>query len=88
MHRRGFLVLLATVSCKQKTLACTDVSELSPEDAQMRVTTGYTDIASDPTKTCIKCQQFIPAEEGCGTCKVLRGPIHPHGSCKAYTLKG
>jgi hypothetical protein len=87
MRRRGFLVLLATASCKPKPFACTDVAGLSADDAQARVTLGYSDSAANPNKTCIKCQQFIATAEGCGSCKVLKGPIHPSGTCKVYALK-
>ncbi len=86
MKRRDFLVLLATVSCK-KPFACTDVSTISPEEAQNRITLAYSDVAPDPRKTCSNCQQFIPADQGCGACKVLKGPIHPNGSCKVHVLK-
>jgi hypothetical protein len=89
MNRRGFLVLLATastVSCK-KPFLCTDTSKLSPEEAQNRITLGYADTATDPKKTCANCQQYVPSDDGCGGCKILKGPIHPNGSCKVHALR-
>lgn len=86
MKRREFLVLLATVSCK-KPFACTDVSKLPPDEVQNRITLGYTDVAPDARKTCSNCQQFVPANEGCGACKILKGPIHPNGWCKSHALR-
>ena len=87
MRRRGFLFLLATVSCKSKAFTCTDVSKLSADEAQQRIALGYTDVTTDQKKTCANCQQYVAADEGCGTCKLLKGPIHPNGSCKVYALK-
>jgi hypothetical protein len=95
------LVLLATVSCTKKQFACMDVTGLSADEAQARMTLAYTDSSTDPKKTCATCQQFVEgvpargassppwleAKEGCGTCKLLKGPIHPNGNCKSFALK-
>lgn len=69
------------VSCK-KQFTC-----LTTEDAQNRAALAYSDVSADATKTCDHCQQFVPGEEDCGTCKILKGPIHPKGSCKSFSLK-
>jgi hypothetical protein len=39
---------------------------------------------------CDTCMQFVPgAKPGAnGTCKVVDGPISPHGWCIAYVKKG
>jgi hypothetical protein len=67
---------------------CTDTSSLAPADLQVRTTLAYADVSLEPGKFCNACQQFLPgAPAACGTCKVLRGPINPNGSCKAFAPK-
>jgi len=70
-------------------LSCADTTGLSPGDVQIRATLAYTDISTEPGKTCAKCQQFVapPTEGSCGTCKVLKGPINPSGNCKSFVAK-
>ena len=88
MERRQFLLVLATVSCSKKQFTCTDVTGLTPDDIQARTTLAYSDFSTDVKKTCATCQQFVEAnKEGCGTCKILKGPVHPNGSCKSFALK-
>jgi hypothetical protein len=68
--------------------SCTDTSALSAADLQVRTTLVYADVSVEPGKVCNACQQFLPgAPDACGTCKILRGPISPYGSCKAYAPK-
>ena len=87
----GVLVVVGAGACskpQQKALACSDTSGLSAADAQVRASLAYADIAPDPTKMCVSCQQFLPgAPDACGTCKVLRGPVSPAGNCKAFAPK-
>ena len=46
--------------------------------------------APTPEKACTRCNQWVgPAERSsCGSCKLLKGPIHPNGTCKAFAAKG
>jgi hypothetical protein len=65
--------------------SCTDTSSLSASDVQVRTTLAYADMPAEPGKACVACQQFLPGPpDACGTCKILRGPISPNGSCKAF----
>lgn len=70
-------------------LACTDVSALAEPDKAMRTTLNYQDRAADPAKTCKACQLYVEATEPgkCGGCQVLKGPIHPMGSCNSWVAK-
>jgi hypothetical protein len=69
-------------------LSCADTTSLSAPDAQIRTQLVYVDNSPDPAKSCDKCQQFLPAApETCGACKVLKGPINPHGNCKSFLAK-
>ena len=87
--RRSLLVLAAaalTEACKGSEFSCTDTSGLSPDDVLTRTNVLYVDRATDKSKKCEKCSHFIAAKD-CGTCKLVKGPIHPEGSCKAFVLK-
>jgi hypothetical protein len=79
-------VVGASACSKPKAqLACTEPGTLSAADAQVRVSLFYVDVAPDPTKMCVSCQQFLPGpQDACGTCKVLRGSINPAGYCRAF----
>jgi hypothetical protein len=88
----GVLAVAGGVGCsKEKRLVCTDTSGLAPADLELRMapTVAYSEPAADPAKPCDRCQQFIapPAPNACGTCKVVKGPIHPKGGCKLFVAK-
>jgi hypothetical protein len=69
--------------------ACTDVTGLSPEDASARTTLAYAEPTTNLMKSCSSCQQYLgpPDGRGCGSCRVLKGPVHPAGTCKAFAPK-
>jgi hypothetical protein len=81
----GALVVLAGCH-KRVDLTCTNTAGLAADDVTVRQKLAYTDLANDPKKACASCAQFVsPTEDDhCGGCKIIRGPIHPAGSCKAY----
>lgn len=67
---------------------CNDVSSLSPEDAKARADQAYLEAGADRTRLCDLCQQWEPGPEGaCGTCKVIKGPINPKGTCNLFAKK-
>lgn len=89
----GALLTLAGASalgCRKREFTCVDTSALSAVDAKLRSDSEYVDRSPDPKKVCATCVQYIePKESGtCGGCKVLKGPFHPDGYCKAYGAKG
>ena len=49
----------------------------------------YTDAGAVEGKDCDDCSQFVPgsAPADFGTCRIVEGPIHPHGHCLAFTPK-
>jgi hypothetical protein len=49
----------------------------------------YTDAGAVEGKDCDDCSQFVPgpAPADFGTCRIVDGPIHPHGHCLAFTPK-
>ena len=84
--------IAGSAACKKdppKPFACTDTSGLTEEEKRARATLIYVDRSPDATKTCATCQQFVPSPIAgrCGTCKVLKGPVHPDGTCKVFSAK-
>jgi hypothetical protein len=80
---------IAACSKDQKPFTCTDTTGLTPDELAARKALEYVDTAPDPNKDCSKCQQYVAAAEAgkCGTCKVMKGPVHPRGYCKAFAAK-
>jgi hypothetical protein len=99
MPRRDALRHLAVVSLSalapaglvacSKRPSCTDVSGLTTDEATQRnVTASYSDEALDAAKRCALCAQFVPGPpKSCGSCKVVKGPINPDGTCKLFVAK-
>ena|SRR6187402_3525662 len=72
-----------------RSLQCSDLSGLSPEDVKLRSeTAGYVELSPDVTKRCDACLQFTAgAPDACGSCKLVKGPINPVGTCKLFAPK-
>jgi hypothetical protein len=69
-------------------LTCLDTTGLSPADISTRTSLSYVDKSTDPAKHCSLCQLYTAAAPGaCGGCTVVKGPIHPEGSCTAFVKK-
>ena len=49
----------------------------------------YVDVGQSPGKDCDDCLQFVPGAkpDASGTCKIVEGPISPHGHCIAFSPK-
>lgn len=81
-------VLTACGGKKSSELDCTDTSGLSGPDLTMRNTLKYVDRSPDPQKLCSNCMFFNPpAQQGCGGCKLIKGPINPKGYCTSWAAK-
>jgi hypothetical protein len=90
----GVISAFGAIGCgkeKRAALSCTDTGGLAPDALALRTSpaVAYVDRATEPGKSCAQCQQFVPAPSAdvCGTCKVLKGPINPNGSCKLFVVK-
>jgi len=77
------LALIAGAGCKKSPPATCPPSSLTEDDLHVRAVLGYVDSSVDPAKTCAKCQQYEPADP-CGSCKVVKGAIHPNGYCRVF----
>jgi hypothetical protein len=79
--------LAFAAACKKSPPAsCGDTSGLSAGDVAARTSLGYTDRSLDAAQQCVKCRQYVPAadSDACGSCKIMKGPVHPHGTCRAF----
>lgn len=70
----------------EKADPCTDLTDLSESQIQLRDTYGYVDKSDDPDMICKVCEFWTePAAGGfCGGCTLMAGPIHPAGTCDSY----
>jgi hypothetical protein len=83
----GSAAALACGACRgnDEPFTCVDITGLASEDVIARATLAYVDESKEKGKACSNCQQYLaPSKQGCATCKVLKGPIHPKGYCKSY----
>jgi hypothetical protein len=79
--------LAFAAACKKGAPAsCNDKSGLTPADVSAREALAYVDRSTDMTQLCVKCRQYLPgpASDACGSCKIMKGPIHPNGTCRAF----
>jgi len=98
LDRRRFLAQLgalavlgagagAVAGCGGKTAdPCSDLTGLSPQDQQTRVTYGYRSQTLIEAKRCDNCN-FWKAPTGaapCGSCTLVKRPIAPAGYCNSW----
>lgn len=86
------LAVLGAAACSKSAPAapvCTDTTGLAATDVAIRTSLSYADLSPEVGKSCISCQQFLPAAKAgtCGGCKVVKGPISPAGYCKSFAPK-
>ncbi|MDB4971878.1 MAG: hypothetical protein JWN48_219 [Myxococcaceae bacterium] len=99
ISRRATLGLLAATplwasvlsACGKKTEpdSCQDVSALNDADKAARSALQYTDRGPEAQRVCSVCTYYVapkdPAE--CGSCKLIKGPVHPKGYCSGFAAK-
>src|SRR4051812_26822424 len=83
VYSASTLALIAGVGCKKSAPATCPTSSLTPDELHVRTVLRYVDASPDATKTCAKCQQYVPGDP-CGGCKVVKGTIHPDGYCRVF----
>jgi len=84
------IVALTALACeKHEPASCTSTMGLTQDEIKTRNSLGYHDRSVDPKKHCIDCQQYVAPSsiDQCGGCKVLKGPVHPRGSCNVFAPK-
>lgn len=67
---------------------CSDLTGLSAQDRQTRVTYGYRSATLIEAKRCDNCNFWkSPAGGGtCGSCTLVKGPIAPGGYCNSWAV--
>lgn len=97
--KRALMVLGAAViapsalaGCGSKEeggFSCQNTSGLSPAELSTRQSQAYTDSSPHADKRCDNCRFFQAGQpNACGTCQVIRGPIHPQGYCNLWAAQG
>ena len=68
---------------------CNDLSGPTEAELATRTTFKYEKRSSDPEKLCKTCNFWQPSKDDalCGTCTLVKGPIHPLGSCMSWAEK-
>jgi hypothetical protein len=77
-------------ACRHKTsnLSCLDTTALASNDVVARGALGYMDRSPDSVHSCANCNHFTTAgTDRCGSCRLIRGPIHPDGWCRVWVVK-
>src|SRR4051812_25149271 len=66
--------------------SCNDLSGLGEPEKMSRSALQYVDRSLQADKHCRDCNLFRPPPEvsQCGSCQVVKGPIHPNGYCTAW----
>jgi len=65
-------------------LVCTDVTGLTDGEKTLRTAFQYVEKSKNANKVCSDCMQFTSVPGGCGSCKVVKGPINPAGNCASW----
>jgi len=84
----GLLAAATFAGCKEREFSCWDAGDLPEADLKARRAVEYLDRAADASRRCDLCQHWQPSGPGtCGGCAVVRGPIHPLGTCRVFTKR-
>jgi hypothetical protein len=69
--------------------SCSDVAGLNEAEKSARSALQYSDNSPHADKHCNGCNLFQPPPEvsQCGSCQIVKGPIHPNGYCTAWVQK-
>lgn len=87
--RTSLLVLAGApfaAACGGGELTCPPGS-LSADQRSARSALQYEDVSSDPARHCSACALYTGNDTSCGTCSVVPGSIHPHGSCLSFAAR-
>jgi len=82
-------MLFSACGSKSEPDSCSDVGSLGEAEKTARSALQYSDQSPQADKHCRDCQLFLapPEPSQCGSCQVVKGPIHPNGYCTAWAKK-
>lgn len=85
----GLSVGIAGCGKKTEPDSCSDVGALSEPEKMARSALQYSDKSPFPDKRCQICNLFQapPSPDQCGSCQIVKGPIHPKGYCTGFVAK-
>lgn len=89
----GFVVTTSALlnGCRgDEGLTCVDTTALSATERVTRDSLKYVDRTAQRERRCTLCVQYEPPQKdaSCGGCKLMKGPVHPSGSCLAWAARG
>ena len=90
--RRAFLTgsaafALAAMACSKKALECAGDMDLPASARNARKSAEYLEHATDPKRACRRCRYWQDeGKDQCGGCTLLRGAIHPDGTCRLFAV--
>lgn len=95
LGRRRWLTVLAAAgvapvvaACGRPAFSCAEAPGLAPPEATARSTFGYLDRSNVVARRCEACTHYVAVSgPACGTCRLVRGPIHPDGTCNVFAAK-
>lgn len=89
LSRSGYALVAGLIGCKPREFSCSDALKLPEADQKARQAIAYVDRAADTARQCDACQHWQAAPpDACGACAVVRGPIHPLGTCRLFAKRG
>ncbi len=83
------MTMLSACGKKTEPDSCQDVSALSDAEKTGRTALQYSDRSQLADKYCSICNFWrAPSDPAqCGSCQLVKGPIHPKGYCTAFAAK-
>lgn len=85
---------MSTIGCSPSSALCYDPDLLSTPEKSLRTSLAFTDVSpfdgkdGGELKRCGGCQFFrAAAEEGCGECQILGGPVSAASVCNSWSIK-
>jgi len=83
----GALLLGGCAGSTTRALTC-PTPELDDYGTQTRATVRYVDEAPAAAGRCADCRFWLgTSPDACGSCHLVRGPIHPAGTCNIFRAK-
>jgi hypothetical protein len=81
LRRTAAIGLGATIALVARTPARAEAAKLAKDAVK------YVDQGNDPGKDCDDCMHYIAptTPQGTASCRIVDGPISPHGHCLAFT---
>lgn len=81
----GVLPFLGLAACgRGQEFSCGSGEGLEQDVKKARRRLGYLEPSPDAVRSCDACTQYLEGRE-CGSCKIMPGPVHPLGTCNAFS---